>query len=312
MRPAEGDRLERFLVPAAGGRLDRILTVMLPGESRSRLQKLIREGAVLVNGSPVTKTGFALRGGESLSIRIPAPAPASLTPEPIPLDILFENDVLLVVNKPPGIVVHPSAGHSHGTLVHAVLAHAPDLSGIGDERRPGVVHRLDKDTSGLILFAKNAAAQRALQREFHDRRVEKVYLALVDGVPPTPTGRIEAPIGRDPRHRQRMAVVPQSRGRDAQTYYRTLERFDEYSLLELHPRTGRTHQIRVHLAFLGCPVTGDRVYGRRKAGLPVSRQMLHAQSLRITLPGESEPRLFKAPLPADFDDALAALRGDKR
>ena len=299
-----------FSTPTHGGRLDHILVEQLGNVSRSRIQRLIRQGAVLVNSQPVLKAGFKLEGGERVEINIPPPAPSSLVPESIPLDVIYEDPNLLVVNKPPGMVVHPSAGHESGTMVHAVLAHAPDLRGVGEVRRPGVVHRLDKDTSGLILFAKDDATHQWLQRQFKDRLGKKTYLALVDGHPPTPTGRVEAAIGRDEKNRKRMMVVPDTRGREATTLYLTLESFEGHALLEVHPRTGRTHQIRVHLAFLGCPVTGDRVYGRRRPSLPIRRQMLHASQLEITLPGESNASVFFAPLPEDFEHALSYLRGD--
>jgi 23S rRNA pseudouridine1911/1915/1917 synthase len=264
---------------------------------------------VWVDQVVVQRPGFLLRGGEILEVLVPAPQPSRLSPEPIPLDIVFENDHLLIVNKPAGMVVHPAAGHTRGTLVHAALAHAPNIQGVGGEARPGVVHRLDKDTSGLILLAKDDATHQSLQRQFRDRLVEKTYLALVDGKPPTPTGTVEAPIGRDPRQRKRMAIVPPARGREAVSNYRSVELFDRHSLLEVRPLTGRTHQIRVHLAFLGCPVVGDRVYGHRRPTLPASRQMLHAWRIRLLLPGEKENRLFEARVPDDFTQILADLRG---
>jgi 23S rRNA pseudouridine1911/1915/1917 synthase len=263
---------------------------------------------VIVDGKAVRKPGLRLFGGEQIDVTLPSPVPAGLTPEPIPLDVVFENEDVLVVNKPAGMVVHPSVGHAGGTLVQAALAHAPDIEGVGGELRPGVVHRLDKDTSGLILLAKRDAAHQALQRQFKDRTVDKVYLALVDGKPPTPTGKIEAPIGRDPRHRQRMGIALPGKGREAVTSYRAVESFREHTLLEVHPETGRTHQIRVHLAFLGCPVVGDAVYGRRKATLPVERQMLHAWQLTLALPGDRGKHTFEAALPEDFAGILADLR----
>jgi 23S rRNA pseudouridine1911/1915/1917 synthase len=192
--------------------------------------------------------------------------------------------------------------------VHAVLAHAPDIRGVGGEARPGVVHRLDKETSGLILFAKHDLAHRYLQRLFKEREIQKTYLAIVDGRPATATGRVEAAVGRDPRERKRMAVVRPARGREAVTLFKTVETFADHSLLEAKPETGRTHQIRVHLAFLGCPVVGDRVYGRRKPTLPVARQMLHAWKAQLVLPGEKELREFEAPAPPDFQMALRDLR----
>jgi 23S rRNA pseudouridine1911/1915/1917 synthase len=243
-----------------------------------------------------------------VQVRIPPPVPTALEPEAIPLRIVFENDDLIVVDKPAGMVVHPGAGHPSGTLVHAALAHAPSMAGIGGEGRPGVVHRLDKETSGLILLAKNDAAHQGLQEQFRSRQVIKVYLALVDGCPPTPTGRIEAPIGRDTSQRRQMAVVAASKGREATSEYRTLETFAEHTLLEVHPITGRTHQIRLHLAFLDCPVVGDKVYGRRKPSLPITRHFLHAARLTIRLPSEDAPRTFEAPLPEELRKVLEGLR----
>lgn len=293
---------------AESARLDKILVGWLPDQSRSRLQNLIREGFVQVNSVLVQKTGHSLQPGDKVQIELPPLEPGRLTAEVIPLDILFENSDLLVINKPAGMVVHPAAGHTSGTLAHAVLGHAADLQGIGGEQRPGIVHRLDKDTSGIILVAKNDRAHRWLQEQFKQRKVQKIYLALVDGHPPTPQGRIEAPIARDPAHRKRMAVVPPGRGRDAVTEYRVIEHFSEHDLIEAAPLTGRTHQIRLHLAFIGCPVVGDAIYGRRKASLPLARHFLHAARLTIRLPGEQQPRTFEAALPRELEIALGSLR----
>jgi 23S rRNA pseudouridine1911/1915/1917 synthase len=297
----------RFQATQQAGRLDHALVKHVPQHSRSRLQQLIHAGYVTVNQAVITKCGFQLQGGEWVEVRLPAPSPSSLEAERIPLDIVYEDDNLIVVNKPAGMVVHPSAGHSRGTLVHAALAHAPDMRGVGGEIRPGVVHRLDKDTSGLILLAKNDFAQQWLQRQFKERRVEKVYLALVDGFPPTSSGRVEAPIGRDPRNRKRMAVVGSGKGRQAVTVFRTLETFGQHALLEIRPETGRTHQIRIHMAFLGCPVAGDRVYGRRKPTLPLARHFLHAAQLNLRLPGDEQSSTFSAPLPDDLQRILDEL-----
>lgn len=293
----------------AGARLDVALAALLPAISRTFAQSLIREGHVRVNAAPAGRAGLRLAAGDRIDVQVPAPSPARLTPEPIPLDVLFENADVLVINKPAGMVVHPAVGHLTGTLVHAALARAPDLEGIGGEARPGVVHRLDRDTSGLILLAKNDRAYRALQEQFQSRRISKAYLAIVEGHPPTDIGRIEAAIGRDPKNRKRMAVVPETQGRAAVTTYQLRESFPDGCLLEVHPETGRTHQIRVHLAFLGCPVAGDRVYGRRRASIQAPRQMLHAWRLRVHLLGESQPRDFEATLPMDFLCVLQALRG---
>ncbi|MEZ0397004.1 MAG: RluA family pseudouridine synthase [Anaerolineales bacterium] len=303
------DRLETFTFAGPQPeRLDVFLTACLPEFSRARLQGLIRDGFVRVDGRVVVKAGRDLEPGARLEVRIPPPAPSGLTAENIPLTVIFENQDVLIVDKPAGMVVHPSPGHERGTLVHAALGHAPELEGVGGEERPGIVHRLDKETSGLILIAKNERAHRWLQDQFRDRRVEKVYLALVDGAPPTPAGRVEAPLGRSATHRKLMAVVPPGKGREAISEYRTLERFGRHTLLEVRPHTGRTHQIRVHLAFLGCPVAGDTIYGRRKPTLPLARHFLHAYRLTITLPGEEQARTFEVPLPAELQAVLEQLR----
>jgi len=291
-------------------RLDKFLTGVLPEFSRSRLQNLIKKGNVQVNGEIILKTGYTLEPGMEVEIRIPAPEKSDLEPEPIPLDIIFENDDVILINKPAGMVVHPSAGHVEGTLVHAALAHAPKLKGVGGIRRPGIVHRLDKDTSGLIVLAKNDRAHQWLQNQFKDRQVEKIYLALVDGKPPTPQGRIEAAIGRDSTHRKKMAVTPPHKGRQATSIYKTIRKYEQHTLLEVNPLTGRTHQIRVHLAFIGCPVAGDVVYGRRNPTIPLQRHFLHAFRLSIVIPGEATPRLFEAPLPPELTGVLNDLRGE--
>jgi 23S rRNA pseudouridine1911/1915/1917 synthase len=289
-------------------RLDIFLTACLPEFSRSRIQGLIKDGFVKVDDETATKAGQDLEPGARVEIRIPPPLPTNLVAEDIPLDIVFENDDLLVVDKPAGMVVHPSPGHDSGTLVHAVLGHVPELEGIGGEERPGIVHRLDKETSGLIVIAKNERSHRWLQEQFKSRQVEKIYLALVDGRPPTPAGRVEAPIGRSTTHRKLMAVVPLDKGREAVSEYKTLETFPEHTLLEVHPLTGRTHQIRVHLAFLGCPVVGDRVYGKRKPTVELDRHFLHAYRLKIIVPGETKPRVFEAGLPVELQRALEEIK----
>ncbi len=213
----------------------------------------------------------------------------------------------MVVNKPAGMVVHPAAGHFRGTLVHAALAHAPQLEGIGGEQRPGVVHRLDKNTSGLILLAKNDRSHRWLQHQFRLRKVDKMYLALVDGAPPTPEGRVEAPIGRDTAHRKKLAVLPPGRGREAISEYFTRQCFASHTLLEVHPLTGRTHQIRLHMAFIGCPVVGDTLYGRKKPTLLIEQHFLHAARLKILLPGDTTPSVFESPLSEDLARLLQRL-----
>jgi len=300
---------EKFFTVQTGQetRLDKFLVQSLPEHSRTRLQALIHDGAVLVDSLPVIKTGFILESGQQVSIRIPDPEPVELQAESIQLDVVFENDDLVIINKPAGMVVHPAPGHSSGTLVHAALGSFDDLQGIGGEIRPGIVHRLDKDTSGLIIIAKNDQSLRWLQDQFRLRKVEKVYLALVDGKPPTPTGRIEAAIARDTTHRKQMAVVSEGRGRAAVTEYKTLTQFPEHTLIEAHPFTGRTHQIRLHLAFLNCPIVGDVVYGHKKTSVDIKRHFLHAARISIILPGEKEPRTFAAELPPELKAVLDDL-----
>lgn len=289
-------------------RLDHFLVSQISDISRSQLQGLIKDGFVTVNGKVIQKTGFKIEPGQTVSIVIPPPRPTDLIPEDIPLDIIFEDKDIILINKPPGMVVHPSAGHSSGTLVHAILSHCPDLEGVGGVQRPGIVHRLDKDTSGVMVVAKNDAAHQFLQKQFKKRQVQKQYIALVESRPPTKTGRIEAAIGRDPKNRQRMAIQPQKKGRMAISEFSTLENFPHHTLLSVKILTGRTHQIRVHLAYLNCPVVGDRVYGYKKVTLPVDRQLLHAHKLRIQWNKEIPEREFVAPLAEDIQKTLEQLR----
>ncbi len=235
---------------------------------------------------------------------MPPPAPVDIAPQPMALSVVHQDRALLVIDKPPGLTVHPGPGHPDRTLVNAVLALAPDIEGVGGEQRPGIVHRLDKDTSGLIVVAKTHAAHASLTRQLKERVVRKTYLALVRGVPRGADGMIDAPIARDPRRRQRMAVVPG--GRAAQTHWRVLRRYDDCALIEASPVTGRTHQIRVHLAHIGHPLVGDALYG--KPSPLVARHFLHAARLAFLLPpDEQEWREFEAPLPSDLRAALSAL-----
>jgi 23S rRNA pseudouridine1911/1915/1917 synthase len=299
----------KFVVKSdQAGRLDKFLVECLPDFSRARLQALIKEGKVAFKGKVTTKTGQVVEPGDEVTIEIPPMQSSELIPENIPLDIVFQNEDLVIINKPAGMVVHPAAGHSTGTLVHAALAAIPDLQGIGGEERPGIVHRLDKETSGLIVMAKNEKTHRWLQDQFRLRTVKKVYLALVDGKPPTPVGRIEAEIARDPSHRKQMAVVSDGRGRKAVTEYQTLEQFENYTLIEAHPLTGRTHQIRLHLAFLGCPIVGDTIYGKKKSTIEIDRHFLHAAKLSLRFPGEKELHTFEAPLPPELVKVLEEIR----
>ena len=292
-----------------GKRLDKVLTEQLPKLSRTQIQRLLKEEQILVNGRPA-KANLRLEGGEEVTITLPEPEETELVPEDIPLDIRYEDDNMLIVNKPAGMVVHPAVGHSSGTLVNAILAHCPDLPGIGGEKRPGIVHRLDKETSGLIVIAKNEPALRHLQAQFKERTVGKQYLALVDGQVQPPTALIDAPIGRDPRQRKKMAVIPfgsSARTREAKTQYTTITGYDDHTLLRCELFTGRTHQIRVHLAYIGFPIVGDKVYGRRKPSIRLKRQFLHAAILRLKRPSDNEELTVQAELPPELDAILQQL-----
>lgn len=282
-------------------RLDRFLAAEFADLSRSRLQALIRDGHVLLDGAPATAT-TEVRPGAEIAVTIPDEAIPEALPEAIPLTVLYEDRDVLVVDKPAGMVVHPAPGHDSGTLVNAALGYtgalAPD-----EPNRPGIVHRLDRDTSGVMILARTRHAHDVLAAQFEDRSVDKRYIALVDGLPSSPKASIDAPLGRDPRNRQRMGIV--ARGRPAVTDYTVTTAYRDpwRALLEVHPHTGRTHQIRVHLASIGHPVTGDAVYGR--GGEP-GRQFLHAASLTVTLP-DGTRHTFEAPLPPDLADFLASL-----
>lgn len=256
----------------------------------------------------MTISRYNIEKGSRVEIVVPPAVPTELQPEAIPLDVIFENSDLMIVNKPAGMVVHPASGHSSGTLVNAALAHAPELEGIGGEQRPGIVHRLDKDTSGLIIIAKNERAHRWLQDQFRLRKVHKTYIALLDGKPPTVTGRVEAEIARDPAHRKQMAVVPDGRGREAVTEYRVVEQFPKHTLIEAYPLTGRTHQIRLHMAFLKCPIVGDTLYGHKRTSVDIERHFLHAVRISLVLPGEKAERTFTAALPEELTTILDQLR----
>lgn len=293
---------------AVGERLDKALTEAVPALSRMQWQRLIREGMVTVDGQRA-RSSYRIQGGELLLATIPAVVEAEVTAEDIPLDIRYEDRDLIVVNKPPGMVVHPSLGHAGGTLVNALLAHCPDLDGVGGERRPGIVHRLDKDTSGLIIAAKHDHALWYLQNQFKQRSVSKVYRALVHGALQPPEALIDAPIGRDPRHRQKMAVIAAGRGdaRPAQTAYRALTYYQDYTEVECRPRTGRKHQIRVHLAYVGYPIAGDTIYGRRKDPLGLRRHFLHAAELTFRRPADGEELHLTAELPEDLIAVLSLL-----
>ncbi|HUV16245.1 MAG TPA: RluA family pseudouridine synthase [Pelolinea sp.] len=289
-------------------RIDKYLTTCIPEYSRAQIQRLIAEGFVLVNDIQPRKSGLMLEKNDRIDIRFPLPEPLDLVAEKIPLDILYEDKNVLFINKPAGMVVHPSAGHYSGTLVHAILSHLPDLEGIGGKKRPGIVHRLDKDTSGIILIAKNQESLRWLQRQFKSRDVEKKYIALVDGRPSTPKGRIIASIYRDKAHRKKMAIAPEGRGKHAETEYSTLKKFRDHTLLSAHPITGRTHQIRVHLSSIQLPIVGDKVYGLKHPSINIDRHFLHASEIVIRLPGEKRKTKFSAGLPVELNQILKNLK----
>lgn len=289
----------------AGLRLDRYLALELPDFSRSRLQALIDQGFVRLNGEPPRRSD-RLRADDQISIQIPATDKIEAGAEAIPLDLLFEDEHLLVINKAAGMVVHPGAGNQKHTLVNALLHHCTALSGIGGKERPGIVHRLDKETSGCLIVAKTDAAHRYLSKQFADRTVQKIYLALVSGKLRKPSGTIDAPIARHPIHRQRMSISRTNRGRSALTEYRVLRASRELSLVECVLHSGRTHQIRVHLHHLGHPVLGDKLYAS-KIARSYPRQMLHAWKLGFTHPLSRELLSFEAKLPADFEETMAEL-----
>jgi 23S rRNA pseudouridine1911/1915/1917 synthase len=286
-------------------RLDRFLANKLPEYSRSRLQQLVRTGFVRLNGA-TTRPRRLVRSGDKIELTETPLEKIDNQPEPIPLEVLFEDKDIIVINKPPGLVVHPGAGHRQHTLVNALLSHCPTLSGIGGKERPGIVHRLDKETSGCLVVAKNDWAHRELSRQFAERRVEKIYLALVAGKLRKEAGVIEEKIGRHPVHRQRMSVAS-ARGRPAKTDYRVVCSGDQASLVECRLYSGRTHQIRVHLHHLGHPVLGDKVYAVHLAkNFP--RHMLHAWKLGFRHPCSGESKSFEAPLPDDFTTAMKIIR----
>lgn len=301
----------------AGLRLDKYLAARLPGLSRSQLQRLIHAGQVHASQGQVTASA-RVQYAATITVRIPPPCPARPAPEAIPLHVLYEDDDLLVINKAPGMVVHPAPGHHAGTLVNALLHHCPTLSGIGGVRRPGIVHRLDKDTSGALLIAKNDSSHRHLSAQLKSRQLRRDYVALVRGHLPALRGVIDAPIGRHPKNRKKMAVLPTG-GRSARTHYESTATWGPISLLKLRLESGRTHQIRVHLEHVKHPIIGDPVYGSadwRLSGQPVlerilrtfPRQALHAERVCFQHPTSGDRLIFDAPVPDDMRHLLAGLR----
>lgn len=291
-------------------RLDRWLADQLPDWSRSRLQKLVEQGQVTLNGQICTSKKATVQAGDRIHLTIPAATPLALEPENIPLDILYEDDELIVLNKPAGLVVHPAPGHESGTLVHALLAHCPNLAGIGGVQRPGIVHRLDKDTSGAIVIAKTDRAHQHLQAQLKAKTAQREYLAIVYGSPATNSGTIDLPIGRHPIDRKKMAIVPiEKGGRHAVTHWQVLDRLGNYTLMQFRLETGRTHQIRVHTTQMGHPIVGDPVYGSgRSIGVNLTGQALHAHKLHLEHPLTGKPVEAIAPLPAEFLKLLQVLR----
>ncbi len=299
----------QLVVTIGGERIDRYVAAAVEDLSRTAVQRLITEGAITANGQ-IVQASDRVQSGDNILVVLAPPQAVSLLPEAIPLDILFEDAHIVIVNKPAGMAVHPGAGRTSGTLVNAILAHCSDLAGVGGELRPGIVHRLDLDTSGVLVVAKHDRALRHLQRQFKSRTVEKHYTALVMGGIPQSEGLIEAPIARDKRHRKRMAV--RGGGKMARTRWRVSGHYQDdamrvYTLVDVHLLTGRTHQIRVHFSWMGYPIVGDSVYGPSRGTALVARQFLHARTLEIDHPITEERLTFVAPLPQDLMMALNSL-----
>jgi len=310
---AECGAERRYIVTAEniGQRLDLYLTWLMPEISRSMLGQLIKSGRVLVNGG-TKKAGYRIKQGEELTVTLPPPAKTELIPEKIDFKVIHEDDALLVLAKPPGIVVHPAYGHPRGTLVHGLLHHLKELPVIGGEERPGIVHRLDKDTSGLLIVAKHDISHRILVEQFKARMIKKTYRAIVAGRLQTKEGLIDKQIGRHPVHRKKMAARDNG-GRAAVTRWRVLEEFSvPFSYVEMQPETGRTHQLRVHMAYMGHPIAGDRLYGKKYCkyyGLKFTRQCLHAYAISFNHPANGRTMTFTTPVWSDMQEIIAALRG---
>jgi 23S rRNA pseudouridine1911/1915/1917 synthase len=308
------DQRIQFIVETPGERLDKLIVEHIGDAfSRAQIQTLIKGGKVTVDGIQI-KPGIKLKGGEQVIVILPPPkAPESVRPEAIDLSILYEDADIAVIDKPAGMTVHPGLGNESGTVVNAILSRWPEIGLMnGEEKRAGIVHRLDKDTSGLMVIAKSDATRRKLMAQFQARTVEKLYLALLEKMPPTQTGRIDAPIARDPKQRKRMAVT--RGGRPAITEYEVIEHdfIGEEALVRVKLLTGRTHQIRVHMAFMGCPIVGDTVYGFRKQRLKLKRHFLHATSLAFDHPRTGQRLHFTSPLPAGLQNVLDKLREKSR
>ena len=295
---------QNFICDSSNLRLDKFLSETLDDTSRSRAQRLIADGQVLVDGQSA-KSSTKLQIGTQVSVILSDDdSDDAPRPQDIPIDILFEDDDIIILNKPAGLVIHPATGHTQDTLVNALLYHVPSISKLHPER-PGIVHRLDRDTSGVMVVAKNELSLKDLQAQFKARKVKKIYLTLVYGTPKSPKGIIDVPLGRDPQHRQRFAA--RADGKPARTHYAVIETFEGFSLLSVKLETGRTHQIRVHLAWLEHPVVGDTVYGYKKNRLRAKRQFLHANQLSFAHPRTGKALHFEAPLHADLQEILDSL-----
>lgn len=301
-----------FNIPAeyAGDRLDRVLRELSPNMSRAQWQRLIREGHITKQGA-VVRANYKVNGTEEIRAYIPPPEPTDIVPEDIKLDLVYEDDDFIAVNKPAYMVMHPAIGHPTGTLANAVVYHWPDVLEIGGERRPGMVHRLDKETSGVVLVAKNTNALNHLIAQFKARTTKKVYLALVEGHIKPEKALIDAPLGRNPLERKRMAVIEPGRNatsQPSQTRYELTETFNQHSLVTCYPITGRTHQIRVHLSYIGYPIVGDHIYGRKKKSVPIKRHFLHARRITFKRPSDNKEMTLEAPLAPELSEVLEGLR----
>ena len=301
--------LHKFIVSMdEQDRIDKFLVSSLNVVSRSRIQELIKTGYVRVDGEIIEKSNQVLSEGQTVEIELIEVETDPLIPGDLDIEVIYADEHTIVLNKPAGIVVHPGAGLEKDSIASYALYHWPEIAKVGQEGRPGIVHRLDKDTSGVMLLARTQTAYDWYIKQFKGHHLDKVYLALVDGHPPTPEGRIEAPIIRDTKHRKRMTIGSKEMGREAISEYFQMERFQNHELLRIKLETGRTHQIRVHMAFLGTPVVADRVYGKKKPSLVMKRFFLHASEISICMPGTQEPVTFTAKLPDELEEILTKLR----
>ncbi len=297
---------------SAGDRIDKVLRQLHPEISRSQWQRLVRDKDVTINGQPI-RANHKVAGGEIITAVLPPPVPSDIEPQNIPLDILYEDDDLMAINKPPNLVMHPAVGHWDNTLANAIIYHRPNVLNVGGERRPGMVHRLDKNTSGVVLVAKNDYAHNFIVNQFKKREIKKVYKALVDGLLKPEKALVDAPLGRDPENRKRMTVIEPGRNamsQASQTSYEATEYFKQHTFVTCYPITGRTHQIRVHLAYVGYPIVGDYVYGRTKFTIPIDRHYLHAAQISFHRPSDNQFITIESPLTPQLQTILDTLRAE--